>query len=117
MDKEARAEMPAERHPQYVSVKVFYQALLLVTFAASILTVVVYDRYFTVKIASFDLPGYWTQLREARMAGKITQEQSDRLMDGVKQQIDSLPPNYVVISGDAILGNATRVKRLIAAAP
>ena len=112
MEIEKKPETPVTPLPQYVSVKVLYQAVLAVSLAMSVFSLVIYDRFFTVKIASFDLPGYVMQLREAEAANTITQEQSDKLLKSLRDQIDSLPPKYVVISGDAILGNAPKVERL-----
>lgn len=112
MGNETLAEQPVTPAPQYVSVKVLYQAVLLVSLAVSILSLVVYDRFFTVKFASFDLPGYSLQIKEALAVNKITQEQADGLFENVRKQIDALPPKYIVISGDAVLGNAPKVEKL-----
>lgn len=98
--------------PQYVSVKMMYQSLLIVSVAVSILTVFVYHSFFSVRLASFDLLGYATKLRDAQAAGRLTPQQSDQMLEGIRQQIDALPPKYVVISGDAILGNAPKVEKL-----
>ncbi|WP_224962472.1 hypothetical protein [Geomonas subterranea] len=98
--------------PQYVSVKVLYQAVVLVSLAMSILSVVVYDRFFTVKLASFDMLGYSEQIKGALAEKKITLAQADEMFKSVRKQIDSLPSKYVVISGDAILGNAPKVQKL-----
>lgn len=98
--------------PQYVSVKVLYQAVILVSLAMSILSVVVYDRFFTVQFASFDMLGYIEQIKVARAANKITAAQADEMFESVRKQIDALPSKYVVISGDAILGNAPKVQKL-----
>lgn len=107
------ATTPAEpQSPQYVSVKVLYQAVVLVSLAMSILSVVIYDRFFTVKIASYDMLGYTTQLKEALAAKQITLAQADEMLKNVRKQIDALPPKYVVIAGDAILGNAPKVEKL-----
>ena len=98
--------------PQYVSVKVFYLAVLLVSLAMSVFALVVYDRYFTIKFASFDLPGYAMQIQEAQAARKLSEEDAGKLLSNIRQQIDALPPKYVVISGDAILGNAPKIEKL-----
>lgn len=100
------------RPPQFVSVKVLIQAVLFVSLAMSIMSLVVYDRFFAVKVASFDLPAFLLQIKTARAENKISDEQAGKLVDGVRAQIDALPPNYVVITGDVILGNAIRVKKI-----
>lgn len=108
----APAAPAAQPAPQYVSVKVFYQAVVLVSLAMSILSVVVYDRFFTVKLASFDMLGYTDQIKGALAERKITLAQADEMFKSVRKQIDALPSKYVVISGDAILGNAPKVQKL-----
>lgn len=109
MENEEKQPVPA---PQYVSVKVMYQAVILVSIAMSVLTLVVYHRFFTLKLASFDLPRYVQQVRDARAANKITAAQADQMFESVRKQIDALPSQYVVISGDAILGNAPKLEKL-----
>lgn len=108
------AATPPPPPPQYVSVKVMYQAVIFVSLAMSVLTIVIYHQYVAPKFASFDLQGYLVQIRDARAANVITKEQGDKMLEAVRVQIDALPSNYIVISGDAILGNATRVKKLMA---
>lgn len=113
MENETPTENTATtKAPQYVSVKVLYQAVIFVSLAISVLSLVIYDRYFTIKLATFDLLGYSKLLEEARAANKITNDEADKMLKTVRQQIDALPPKYVVISGDAILGNAPKVEKL-----
>jgi len=108
----ATTPSPQPAVPQFVSVKVLYQAVLFVSLAMSALSLVVYDRFFAIKIASFDMPGFLTQVRTARLENRITEEQANKLWDEAKRQVDVLPPNYLVLSGDIIFGNAKRVKKL-----
>jgi len=103
---------PASSQPQYVSVKVMYQAVLFVSLAMSIFSVVVYDRFFTTKIAVYDLPALLQKLDAAEMAKTITKEQGDQKIAEVKALVDSMPSNYIVLAGGTILGTPSRVKDL-----
>ena len=113
MSDQENTETPsAPATQQYVSARMMYQSLLIVSVAVSLLTVFVYHSFVAVRFASFDLLSYATKLRDAQAAGKLTPQQVDQMLETIRQQIDALPPKYVVISGDAILGNAPKVEKL-----
>lgn len=105
-------KQPSARPQQYVSVKVMYQAVIFVSLAMSICSTVVYDRFFTTKVAVLDLPGYLEKLKIGIASKKITEDQAAKAIDGVKALVDSMPSNYIVLSGDTILGNPARIKKL-----
>lgn len=98
--------------PQYVSARVMYQAVVIVSLAMSALSVAIYDRFFTTKFAAFDLPGLLVTIQAGRANGSMTEEQAVKKLDEVESMINSLPKNYVVLSGDTILGKPTHIRKL-----
>ncbi len=93
----------------YVTTKVFYQAIIVVSLVASALSTVVYDRYFATKVAVFDLPGYLMSVREKMALAGNAANAEQILVAGLNEAekiVKSVPNNYVVISGDAVLGDS-----------
>ena len=116
-----RASAPAPAAaPQYVTTKQFFTTLVIVSLAVSALTVFVYDRFYSMRIASFDLPGHMLSVRNDLAAkvstNQLTNEQAMDMygkdLDNVKKTIDSMPGNVLVISGDVVLGSPRRLIKI-----
>ena len=100
------------KSPQYVTAGIMYQAVIFVSLAMSLLTCFLYDRYVATKVAVFDLPGYLVKLKEEMANGKMTEVQMQESLDRVQRAVNSVQSNYVVISGDAVLGQPKRIQKL-----
>jgi len=103
---------PATPQGNYVSARVMYLTVIIVSMAMSILSVTVYDRAFATKVAVYDLPGLVMKLQSAVASKQLTQEQAGAIIDQATARINALPSNYVTISGDVILGKAPKAKKL-----
>lgn len=101
-----------------VTAGVLYQTVIVVSLVLSILAVVVYHQWVSrhpaagIQIATFDFPSYLKQLQVDMASGKITEQQMLAKLDELTKRIDSLPPNYVVLSGDCILGHPKQVRKI-----
>lgn len=94
---------------EYVTTKFFYQTVVVVSLVASVLSLFVYDRFFATKIATFDFPGYLMSVREKMALAGNAADAEKVLMTGLSTAeniVKNVPRNYVVISGDAILGDS-----------
>lgn len=111
----AAAEAPEP--PTYVTVTTLLMTVLLVSILVSTLSIVVYDRKYSLHLASFDFPKHAAalqdQLAAGVSAGKMTLEQAGQasLQDTLqlKANLGSLPPNVLVISGDVVLNRPKRL--------
>lgn len=95
-----------------VSMGTLYRACLAASIVCSILSVSIYDRFFATKIAVMDLPGYMSQISTALSGGAIDNLQMLAYVDAAGKAVTSVPKNYIVISGDVILGPATHALKI-----
>ncbi len=70
----------------------------LISVIVTVLTLVVYDRYFAQRIAYIDIRAYMEDQREKYLAQKITDEQLSKNIDHVKEVVDRLPKNVVLLA-------------------
>ncbi|MDH5543690.1 MAG: hypothetical protein OEY64_12080 [Nitrospinota bacterium] len=99
-----------------------YLNYFVISLISSLIVVSVYDRYFSVKIASLDVTGF-VEKEEADFVkqfsddlgnGKVKIEEFEKsytshfaeLKSRVVKARDSVPDNYVVILGDTVLKNS-----------
>lgn len=95
-----------------VSVKMLYQTAVVAALACSILSVFMYDRFFATKIAVFDYPDFLIRVRNGVISGAISQDQLKNYMELAESKIKSQPRNYVVLSGDVLLGDGKGAKKI-----
>lgn len=109
--------VPQEAAPQYVTAGKMYRMVIITSLLLSVLSVFTYDRFFAVKMASFDLLKHNQLLRkdlaEKVTKGQLTLEQAEMLVmkdsGMVKAFLDSTPNNLLVISSDVVLTNPKRL--------
>ena len=81
-------------------------ACLLISLAASVVTVFAYDRWCVQKIVAVDMKGYITLQRYKYKDGKINDEDLRKAFDKLEQMMNTIPKNKVVIMGDTAIRNA-----------
>jgi len=99
-----------------------YLNYFVISLISSLIVVSIYDRYFSVKIASLDVTGF-VEKEEADFVkrfsddlgnGKVKIEEFEKkysthfaeIKNRVVKARDSVPDNYVVILGDTVLKNS-----------
>lgn len=90
---------------------------VLISLASSVCSIYTYDRYFATKLAAFDLPGYLRSIQTdaAKVAPgdeKAASEKIQKSLAAVEKLITNQPRNVVILSGDVVLGEAQKVKKL-----
>lgn len=80
---------------------VLYAVLLSV--AAMIGILVVYDKYYAQKIVALDVKGYIAEQRDLFLTGKINEEQLKQSFDRLEQVKEKVSKNRVIILGDALV--------------
>ena len=81
-------------------------ACLLISLAASVVTVFAYDHWCVQKIVAVDMKGYITLQRYKYKDGKINDEDLRKAFDKLEQMMNTIPKNKVVIMGDTAIRNA-----------
>ena len=76
---------------------------ILISVTSSFATVIAYNHWLAQKVVTVDLKGYLMESRDWYASGKITAEQVTEGLKTIKEQIDKLPANQVVVMGDATL--------------
>lgn len=107
------ADAGAKPVPRYVTARKMYLTVIMVSIIVSIASVVssiaYYDRHYATKILVYDLTSKLKLIEKSASEGKITFQQADQVAAleilEAKKLADSAPPNYVVITGDAVLGS------------
>ena len=79
---------------------------LLMSLAASAVTLFAYDRWYAQKIVAVDLKGYITLQRYKYRDGKINDEDLRKAFDRLEKEMDAIPKNRVVIMADTAVRNA-----------
>jgi hypothetical protein len=69
----------------------------LTSVIVTVSTLVVYDRYFAQRIAYLDIKAYMEDQRGKYLAQKITDEQLSKNIDHIKEVVDRLPKNIVLL--------------------
>lgn len=84
---------------------------VLISLMISSGTVLVYDKFFSQKIVTFDLKGYIATLRDLYLTGQIDDKELQSKIDVIEAVVNSTPKRNVIITSDVILGG-DRVKNL-----
>lgn len=90
----------------------FAGALLLcimVSTAVSAAMVGYYHNNYAVKVMVADIEGYTQQQRKRFVAGEIGMKEVEERFDALKTNLDSMPPNYIVLSATAVLTGGEEV--------
>ncbi len=91
-----------------------YKAIILnviVSMVVSVCAILVYDKFFTQKIVTFDLQGYVATLRDLYLAKQIDDVELRKRIDKIEEIVLNTPKNKVIITSDVILGG-DRVENL-----
>ena len=118
--KETPQSPPSVNNENYVTVGTLYLAVILVSIVVSVISVLAYDRYFAMRVASFDLPGHMlavkNDLSTKVTSGQMTVEQAQQAfgqdLEQVANTVNGAPGNVIIISGDALLGHPRRLIHL-----
>ncbi|QEM66748.1 hypothetical protein FO488_00305 [Geobacter sp. FeAm09] len=109
MSSEQEQIHPAVFQPTYVTTTRMYLTVAAWCFFTTLAALVTYDRYFATKIVISDVPDKLVEIKKFAAAGQITPQQaaavSEQEMQAATNLADSLPSNYIVIMGDAIIGS------------
>ena len=108
------ATKPAQRT---VTARKMYLTVIIVSIIVSISTAVstiaYYDRHFVTKILVYDLTSKLQLVQKSLSEGKITVQQAEQVsaleIADAKKIADSVPANYIVMTGDAVLGNHAQI--------
>ena len=103
--------------PRTVTTRRSFLTVLIVSvitnIAVSIGCIAYYDRHYATKILVYDLLPKLQQYKMAASEGKITFQQADQgtalEIAEAKKIADSMPQNYIVVTGDAILGSHAQI--------
>lgn len=91
---------------------------VVIAFMASITTGAVsimgYDHFRAKKFLSVDVKGYVEQQQELYVAGKITDEQLKQSFVALRQVVEKIPKNRIVLMGDAVLGGVEKLDLSVA---
>jgi|SRR5579863_1469183 len=82
----------------------------IISMTVSVLSVLVYDRYFAPKIVAIDVRGYMAEQKELYLSGQIDDEKLKENLDRLQRIIDGVPRNKTVIMGDVVLRNEESLK-------
>lgn len=112
-----KPEVVPEVKETYVTTGSFYKSLFVVSILTSILSIFVYDRFFVMKIASFDIVKRTQETRkdlaERVSKGQMTIEQASILAmqdtDQVQTFLEKMPKNLLVISSEVVLSAPKRL--------
>lgn len=81
-------------------------AVLFLCLSVSAISLYLYDRYRATRIVSVDLDGYISEQKERFIAGEITEEKLTENMNRLKEAVDRIPGNTVVLTADVVVKNA-----------
>ena len=92
--------------------------VVLISAISSVSSVMIYDHYFATKIVSIDIKSYLDGQRKQYVANKLSNEQLNKNMDNIKNIIDNMPKNYVLLVnlpvpneiGTMVVKNAQTIK-------
>ena len=103
--------------PGYVTWGTLLFTVILVSLLSSAGSVYLYHRFFAIRLASFDLPGYLKGVQtEAAKAGPAQEkemgEKIQKSMTAVEKLLTSQTKNTVILSGEVILGDSKPVTKL-----
>ena len=83
---------------------------LVMQLAISVMTIGIYDRFFAQKVAVLDVNKYIASLRTDYVAGKINSEALKQAPKKIKQAVDSVGSNTIILLGEAVLKNGEYIK-------
>jgi hypothetical protein len=118
-DEDIAGAIPSkpQRPQNFVNWGTVLFTVILFSIVSSVCSVYIYDKYFAIKLASFDLPAYLKSVQitvskidpgqEKEIAAKI-----QKSLSAVEKMITSQPRNVVIISGEVVLGDSKSVKKL-----
>jgi hypothetical protein len=86
--------------------------IIVISIIVSFFSIFIYDRFFALKVTVVDLRSFIEQTRVLYSAGKLSEQDVDRLFNNLKKQIDSLPDNCMVISSEVVLKKPKRANDL-----
>ena len=72
----------------------------------SILSVLVYDRYYATKIVTVDVRGFMEEQKKLYLAGAIGDEQLKEGIEELQAAISGVPSNKVILMGEVVVRNA-----------
>ncbi len=90
-----------------------YLKILLLAALVSALMLLAYDYYFAMKIVAVDFSDvseYMAQLRTQYAKEEIGEEELHQGLEYVKQFLEQIPDNYVVLREEAVLKNAQTMR-------
>ena len=86
-----------------------YLVTFLMCLAVSAGAIYLYDRYYATKIVSIDIRKYVADQRSLFLDGKLTEKDLNSNLDRLRQLIDGVPSNSVVIASDVVIKNAETI--------
>ncbi len=89
-------EKKKERNAKGVSIFDFI-IFALISLIVTVSALIVYDRYFAQRIAYIDIKAYMEDQRGKYLAQKINDEQLSKNIDHIKEVVDRLPKNIVLL--------------------
>jgi hypothetical protein len=72
----------------------------------SVLSVLVYDRYFATKIVAVDVRGFMEEQKKRYLSGAIGDERLKEEIEKLEKAISGVPSNKVVLMGEVVVRNA-----------
>jgi hypothetical protein len=84
--------------------------ILLLNFLVSIVSISVYDRFFSQKVMAFDIGGYMAEQKRLFFAGKITEEELLRTLDRVDERLRQESKRTLILNGSAVIKNGKYIK-------
>lgn len=72
----------------------------------SILSVLVYDRYYATKIVTVDVRGFMEEQKKRYLAGAIGDRELKEGIEALQAAISGTPSNKVILMGEVVVRNA-----------
>lgn len=84
--------------------------IVLISMLASTASLIIYDRFFALKIVAFDITGFITSQKKQFYEGKITETELLRSLDEVDELLNRENKTTLILNSNAVIRNAKLIK-------
>ena len=86
-----------------------YLDIIMIALVTALLTVTIYDRFFTTKVVMVDLTEFVKEQKDLFAQGKINQAELSSNLSRLQAYIKNQPKNLMVITKDVVLANGKEI--------
>ena len=87
-----------------------YLDIIMIALVTALLTVTIYDRFFTTKVVMVDLTEFVKEQKDLFAQGKINQAELSSNLSRLQAYIKNQPKNLMVITKDVVLANGKEIQ-------